>query len=513
MLNYECNVTTHGNQQFELDVAYPVEAGKIRLDYALDLYVFCPYQLGMNKDHYGVKKFLEDTHSYTRFTVPAIPLAKLVDPACEKSPLIRIRQALAKMTSASELDVEYIIYELRMFANIFHRQVKEARKLLKKLPQDGYPAEETISQTKTFIDDLQAAMKLYRTCVLHELVDPNIPDVIRQAANWADEQVSLSAEKQFFNICCFFGKDDRLSPAAELLRPHLSEEACYRRSKGFRTVVSPVSNDNNERFIYHEGVLKKWAESCLYLSASRNRFTDRLAQILMGVAAGVAMLFAVAATVLATKWFPPDSIPWAILIVIMYVFKDRIKEWLRGFFIAYIPALVADKTDDLVDPKVKKLIGSSKIRVRMQSSGDIPQEIRRIRNLSTNEFRNILPPEDVINFHKETSFNGETLMKHHLRLESITEILRFNLHNFLVGMDDPSSTLMYTDAGKIEKVEVKRIYHIHLLIHLCGKKLKNSMFFHYRLDLNRDGLIRTEHIRSLTSDGMSIRLAGNLLNS
>lgn len=510
MLNYECNVTTHGNQQFELDVAYPVEAGKKWLDYSLDLYVFCPYQLGMNKEHYGVKKFLEDTHSYTRFTVPAIPLAKLIDPACDKSPLIRISQALAKMTTASELDVDYIIYELQMFANIFHRQVKEARKLLKKLPMDGYQAEETIAQTRTFIDEAREVLRVFRTGVLQDLVDPNIPDVIRQAANWADERVSLAIEKQFFDICRFFEKDERFTPAAELFRPHLAEEAHYRSQKGFKSVVSPISTDNNERLIYHEGVLKKWAESCLYMSRNRNRFTDRLAQILMGVAAGVAMLFAVAATFLATRWFPPDSIPWAILIVIMYVFKDRIKEWLRGFFIAYIPALVADKTDDLVDPKAKKHVGSSKIRVRMQSGGEIPQEIRRIRNLSTNEFRSILPPEDVINFHKETGFNCEILMKYHIRLESITEILRFNLHNFLVSMDDPSSTLMYSDGTKIEKIEVNRLYHIHLLIHLYGKHQKSSMFFHYRLDLNRDGLIRTEHIRSLTSDGMNIRLAARL---
>lgn len=494
MLSYKCSLTKHGERQFELDIEYPVPYRRKRAAYQLDMYLFCPYQLGMTKERYGVARFLQHFFSYTRHTIPAIPLDRLVEDDCEKSPLIRITQALDSMSSAGEVDEKYLLYELRMFANVYHQQVKGTRNLLKDLLADGLPEADFTLRIRTFLGEIDAVLKKFRVELRQKFMDANLSDSLRRSADWVDEKISLSTQKQLLNLYSFC-QQHAMNSSGELLRQYLQMEDAYHKSRGFETVVEPGSDAADERFVYYESMLKKWTESCLYMSVVRNRLANRITQILLGVAAGGAMLFAVSATFLATKWFPPDSVAWAILIVIMYIFKDRIKEWLRAFFIAVLPKMVSDRTEELIDPKAGQQVGSSKIRVRMMPAGETPPEVRRLRYLTTNKFRDILPPEDVIELHKETRFDCELLSKFHKRLESITEIARFRLDAFLANMDDPFNTLGFIRNGKYEEVQAKRIYHVHVIIGLREDQNENNVFFHYLLAANRDGIIRIEFVR------------------
>lgn len=237
----------------------------------------------------------------------------------------------------------------------------------------------------------------------------------------------------------------------------------------------------------------------MYMSAARNRLSDKIAHVLMGVAAGVAMLFAIVATILASTYFSQGSIPWAILIVIMYVFKDRIKEILRAVFARYIPKMIADKCEDLIDPNVKSRVGKSKIRVRFLSASRTPKDIRQLRYLATNEFRGILPAEDVVEFHKDMDLDCQSLTSHHPRLESITEIMRFKLDHFLEGMDDPTSKLSYYQDGRVKTILANRVYHINMVARLGKDNNGEPELFHYMIVLNRDGIIRIKLKRGVSA--------------
>lgn len=494
MLSYKCNLTEHGKRQFELNIEYPVPAQRKWVAYQLDLYLFCPYQLGMTRERYGIERFLNHFFSYTRHTIPAIPLDRLVNADCEKSPLIRIARARDSMNSAGEVDEKNILYEIRMFTNVYHKQVKGTGQLLKDLLADGLPEADFSASLSAFLAEIGAVLKYFRVELRPKFINTNLSAALRLSADWADEKISLSTQKQLFNLYNLC-RQYSMFACGEIIKKHLETENAYHKSRGFETVVEPGNDAANERFIYYESMLKKWAESCLYMSVVRNRLANRIMQIFFGLAAGCAMGFAVIGTFLATKWFPSDSVPLAILIVIMYIFKDRIKEWLRVFFIAVLPKMVSDRTEDLIDPKANQRVGHSKIRVRMMPAGDTPLEVRRLRYMTTNKFRDILPPEDVIELHKETRFNCELLSEFHSRLESITEIVRFRMDSFLANMDDPFNTLEVIRDGKYEQVQAKRSYHIHAIIGLHEDQSTNNVFFHYILDLNRNGIIRIEFVR------------------
>ena len=104
-----------------------------------------------------------------------------------------------------------------------------------------------------------------------------------------------------------------------------------------------------EQRIYREGVLKKWAQSVLYLTHEESPAGRNLNHVVAGIAAAVAMSFAIVSTVAAERFFPGRGLPWAVVLVVAYIFKDRIKESLRGILIRTFPSLVIDHRVRLTD--------------------------------------------------------------------------------------------------------------------------------------------------------------------
>jgi hypothetical protein len=97
--------------------------------------------------------------------------------------------------------------------------------------------------------------------------------------------------------------------------------------------------------------------------------------------------------------------------VLAYIFKDRIKELLRAFFIRYIPNLVSDRMEDLIDPAIGSKVGVSRARVRFCDALSAEADILRIRNQTTKPFRHVLKPENVIHFQKEIHLNSSLLRR------------------------------------------------------------------------------------------------------
>lgn len=497
MIATRCEVTTHGERQLELNVAYPLAPDRRRAHYQLDLYLFNPYQLGMTEGRYGVAGFLRDLRSYTRYTVPTIALAKLVDPACALSPLTRIARMLEATTAARDLDETAILYELRVLANIYHAQLRDTRRVMEDQCRKGAPPDVMADRLTSLLAGMDRLLERFRA-LRPVFLDPRVSDRLREGLNWADEALSVSTEKAGYMLYHAFRERADLAEAVARLTPRLAREQRYRRDAGYPTVIDPRDPIGNERFVYHESLLKKWAEGCMYMSQEPTRAAGRIMQAVLGVAAALAMAFAVTATFFTSRWFPEFSVPWAILIVVAYVVKDRLKEALRGFFVAHVPRFTADRMDDLIDPAVRHKVGVSRARVRFRRPAELPDAIRRLRELRSDPFREIMPPDDVIHFQKDIFIESARLMRSHPRLESITEIIRFKLDSWLAGMDDPTNLLSCMVGERCEQVPARRVYHLHLILRFADRTAGEAgALFKYRLVLTRNGIVRIEPLDTL----------------
>lgn len=492
MIPHRCKITNHGKRQLELNVIYPLAGDRRHQHYEIDLYIFNPYQLGMTQERYGTNRFLQDMRSYTRYTPALIAFRKLIDPMCDISPITRIRNCLKVPDMARDIDERSILYELRVLTNAYHEQIRETRRLLNEMIAGQSPAADILERVTMLLSDNDAFLAAFRD--LRSLfLDPRLSHKLREGFYWTDEAVSLTSEKAHYRIYRQCLNREDLGDVRSMLRPRLGQEQAYRLERGYRTIISPGDPAANEYFVYREGELKKWAEACMFMSSEPAKTLERFGQILMGLSAGAAMTFAVIATVMASRWFADYSVPWAILIIVAYMVKDRLKEILRNAMIACLPRMVADQIFDLIDPASHTKVGLSRARVRFCYPKDLSELIRRLRHFGGDVFADFIPPEDVIHFHKDVYIDTHRFMKGHTRLEGLADIMRFKLDAWLANMDDPLNTVCAETKEKVEMVNVQRVYHVNLVMSLAERRsAPDPAYFRYRLVLTRDGIVRIE---------------------
>lgn len=495
MRPYECNLKSHGQLQLELHARYPLKPGEKKVHYFLDMYIFTPSQLDINEKHYGVAQFLRDLQCYTRYTHPSLPLRRLLDPDCPISPLTKIRKTLDGATTHHDIDPDKMLYELRTLVNIYRCELREVRNIITRRIEEGVQDSELRQKIEEMLRDESELIAQLRN-MRSSFLDPRIPEMLREGLRNADEAISINTEKELFALYHLIEARPGLKDLTQIILARLQEERNHRMQAGYDTIISADTPAENDKFNYFDSMLKRWSQSTMYMDVTPSKIGARVGHIVAGFAAGLAMTFAVVATVLAQNNFKQNSLPWALLIIFAYIVKDRMKELTRNVFIAKIPGLISDVSTKLVDPATKREVGTTRSWVRFCGPKDIDENILRFRDAHSLPFRKLLPPEDIIHYQKRIKLQSDKFLSAHSRIDSITEILRLNLRKWLSEMDDPINVLEYMDKnGKPAKIDSNRGYHVNIVLHLSSnQKGMNDILKRYRFVLNRTGIIRVEEI-------------------
>lgn len=493
-MSYSCNVDRHGTYHIEMDLSYPLPSGQRESKYAVDVYIYTPTTLGLTRERYSVAGFLHDVKSYTRCDLCALPVSKMLDPDCTISPLRRLDRMLKEMTTENDLSVEKATYEIKTLVNLHHDALRDLRELFKEQMASRLPD----SGAQSFIDDY---LEDHRCFVLAlrafypRLVDPRVPDVIRQSLRLADEATSIKAEKEMHHLARMIEHTPSLAPRLTALEAAINDEQSYRRRMNYPSVAGPEFSEQNEDYVYRESNLKKWAQSSTYMTVAASKSTAHMSQVIAGFAAALAMAFAVAAAIIAQTFYDMNSLPWAILIVFSYILKDRIKELVRNALINLVPTLVADRVVRLTNPRGGDDAGRCRERVRFFTSDHAPSEVREMRNHNSDYFRSLMPPEQVIQYSKVVMLRGGEPFKNLQRVVGIKELIRINLHTWLHQMDDSVDELFTYENGQRKLVKTARVYHINMIIRLTENLAGESKaMFKYRVLLTRNGIKRVERV-------------------
>ena len=494
MIKYKSRITSHGTRQLELQMVYPLSRTEKRKEYQIDFYIYSPYQLGITNESYGTSRFLQDMRSYTRYEVTSLmSLAKLADPECDISPLARIQNVLRDSKAVRDINEKTVLHELRGLGSMFHNQLKEIRRILTAMVADKKQSVDVDATLDLFLKDLDVFLERFRS--LRPLfIDPRLSEESRVALDWADEMISLTTEKALARLYELF--ENTRTPTSAI-RMRLEREGQYRQAHHYPVVEDASHSIANEHFLYRESQLKKWTESFMFMNSEPSHTLKRFVQIIMGVAAGAAMAFAVIATIFASQHFASNSIPWAVIIIVAYIVKDRIKELLRNALMSFLPRVVADQINDLADPATSKKVGFTRARVQFCASKDVPDVVQQLRNLKQNPITGMIPAENVIHFSKYVSIDSKRFMKTHRRLEALADIMRLKLDAWLENMDDPVNHLRRLNGDVLEKIPARRAYHMTLIVGLSEKGIDAMpSYFRYRLVLTREGIVRIEEVET-----------------
>lgn len=507
----DSHIKLHDRHRFEikLDMDLDIKSGNA---YEVETYLFMPRSLNIGPHNYGKEKFYNSSQRYIRWRTPKIGLGKLCDPAFSSSPLSRIRADLGRVLAGGNVQplTDGICDEVRLLGCIIRGEVRDYVKVF----ADGlatYGAAVPAAQRKLFVVEglenflgdlkvLEAALSSLKA----EVSDPAVPLKVRETMAFFDEYVSLVLEEHLTSLLEALRSApearERFRGVEEGVLAIVTAQSRYRQAMKYPSVLVPGST--NETIIYRRGVLKKFMSGVLYLKAEFSEW-EGLTQVFFGIAAGAAMLFAVLVTIYFQERYAINSIPFVLALVISYIFKDRIKDWLKLLFSKSLTRWISDRKIDILDSSSDNVrIGLLKEAVTFISERDVPPDISRLRNIDNiTSVDEEGKPERVLKYKKEINLYPEVIMKRHERRRDLNDIMRFNVRDIVEQADDPAVDYQYVDPddGGLRTVACSRVYHLNMILKYTYSRGAGREAVYYeriRIVVNKEGIVRLEEVKA-----------------
>lgn len=505
----DSRIKVHDRHRFEVKLDLDLDEATDN-SYAVETYFFIPRALNVGPHNYTKEKFYNSSQRYIRFSTPKISIGKLCDPALSTSPLNRVRAELSKVLAGDNSNqlVDLVCDELRLLGCIIRGEVRDYVKIFVE-GLAGYSGAAPSAQRKLFVGEglenffsdlgrLETALSSLRA----EISDPAVPVKVRETATFFDEYVSLILEEYLTSLV----EALRANPEARARFAGIEQQASqmavtqgrYRQAMKYPSVLVPGSS--NEVIIYRRGVLKKFMSGVLYLKAEFSEW-ETLTQVAFGLSAGAAMLFAALVTIYFQSRYTMNSLPFVLALVISYIFKDRIKDWLKLLFSKNMTRWISDRKIDIMDPVAGGRIGLLKEAFTFINERAVPPEVarlRRIDNITSVDEEG--KPERVCKYKKEIILYPEMIIKHHERRRGLNDIMRFNIADMLAQADDPAVDYPYVEpaSGEVRVAACSRVYHLNLIMKYSYPDRRAQPRVNYeriRIVVNKNGIVRMEEVK------------------
>jgi hypothetical protein len=500
----ENRLDIHDRKQFELKLEYQPSGSDPQSEYYLDAFIFVPSSLNITQDTYPRDDFYADLHNYVRLKTPTLSLEELL--LSDLSPLAQLEQRIALGLMGPESE---IVYDAKMLSCIFRGAMRRFSKGVHdrcstlashKDPQSSgsFAQENELDQLgETQVKNVRAVLHRYREVVFALGEKYPLDRRTRTSFRLVDEYMSLTVEQFFRKTVVQMDQMPRTGVYADLRKDLMSQviaEETYRRENKLRSIISPTGD--NEEYTHRIGLLKKFCMNILFLKVQRSAARRNWEELLFAIAAGFAMAFATGVAFVAQSRVPQFSFNFAMILVVGYMFKDRIKDGARRVLARYMSRFLPDRTTRIVDPVTRDSVGVCKEKVDYAAAVKVPEEINQLRQVD--DFIAVASSEVsemVIRYQKKIVLDSEMLPRlGDGFVTGVADIIRLNVDRLLRDMDDPELALEYVDLEDftVGKVKAAKSYQVDLAFRFAvdDGDTRSSKFQLVRLVLDRNGIKR-----------------------
>lgn len=435
-----------------------------------------PRSLGINAHSYPREHFYSDVQGYIRFKTPVIGLRTLADAADPLSPLGTIDssiEALRLEPRSAEIRGR-LGHELRMFGCITRAQLRDRvtvlRGAIRRFPRaeaDPNSSPMMVADVRALVDrflaDLTVLLEAWRRRRV-EFLAGDLPPIVCETFAFTDEYLSQILEHKLTTLIADTDGREAFVEVRARLREALLAERRYRKAIGYEG----ADDGDPEYFVFRRGMLKKLVNSVLWLEISKQKEGRGIGNLVAAIAAGTAMAFALVATIVGSRWYLANTWGFVLLGTIIYIFKDRIKDWLKGYFSAKTGRWLSDYATDIRDPVSGRDIGRCRESFIYLEPSDVPADVVARRHADSNSpIEPAAKPEIVIKYEKDVRLSSACLIERlHLADYEINDIMRFCVSQFLVRADDPIASLPVYDPATdaVSRREFQKMYHLNMVM-------------------------------------------------
>jgi hypothetical protein len=440
-----------------------------------------PRSLGLEVHAYPREQFYADVQAYIRFKTPHVSLPALADSDDRRSPLQRARRLVQQANGELEtLAPGQLSHELRLLGCMVRANLRDTaadiRAKIERLDDPG--AHEVLAQDvrqaiTRLLHDVTVLLGAFRA-LRPDFLQPKRPQWLGELFEYVDEYLSISVESYLTMVLSSLDAHERLRRTLADTRTGLVTrvvtEQRHRSSAGYQSVLDP--DGENRSYVYRKSALKKFVSSVLFLEIKKEKEGRGVTNVVAGVAAAVAMAFSTVAAIWSQGRYGLNSFPFLLAIVISYVFKDRIKEWLRAYFSGLLSRWLYDYSVQIHDPVAGVVVGRCRESFAFLSPSQVPPEILRCRHADS---RSVLEPESkpevVMKYVKDVTLLGKRIAHTHGRLGDVNDIIRFNFSGFLSRMDEPKQIVAtYSpELDGVTPIACPKAYHVNLVMVLLAE--------------------------------------------
>ncbi len=478
-------VSLHDKHQFEVKLGYPLKNEHKETSYHLSLYLFTPYTLGIKPPNYTKEDFYRDLHAYVRFKTPQYSLSQIY--LGEESFFSKLGNKIAKLVhNQNARTLKDYEYHIKLFGCILKSSLRDEAEFIK----DQASESEREFLLQEYYRNVSSILSLYRGFI-KKINNPYLSPKIRLIYAFGDEYASQVVEFHTLKLLKWM-EENKVRYHHAAIVELLTQEREYRQKKGY--AVYDAESDN-EQAMLRKNMLKKYISSILFLD-TRKKKTRFLEQLVLSIAAGLAMIFATAIAFYYQSKYGTFTMGFFTVLVVSYMLKDRIKELAKQYLTHETRKFSHDHSTEIYTHSKEK-IGFSKESVNFVKSYHLPASVLRLRKYKClNEVENYLPEERVVVYHKQLKISSKHLKRaiFPLYAEGINDILRINIFNFLKRMDNPDQSLLVLNKGKVSAVHGERVYNLNLVVR-HGDHVNNLKDHLFRIILSKRGIKRIEEVK------------------
>ncbi|PIE20353.1 MAG: hypothetical protein CSA66_00565 [Proteobacteria bacterium] len=381
----------HDANQLELKLGYKVRPERKRQRYLVESFMFVPRTLGVSARSYGPERFFEDTSTFIRLSTPAVALEALASEGRAASWFAPLGEELDALSAGRAASADGLVRSLKLLGSIYRAAIRDQGRLLlaglAALPAPGAPKAEVregawVASMARFAEHLRAATARLRSAAQRcELA--NVPRAVAETWSAVDEHVSLCVEGRATALvaaCDARGARAGGSPLSEVrdrLADVATDEYRYRQGRGYPSKA--VAGEANEALPFRRRLLKRITSSVLFLDSEYEPGGELQRDLIAGVAAAAAMLFAVLVAIWAQVHWGALSATFAAVMVVAYIVKDRIKERGKRYLGRRLAGRLPDYVVKVRDPHSGRAIGVCREAVTVTEPSHIDADVRALR--------------------------------------------------------------------------------------------------------------------------------------
>lgn len=249
--------------------------------------------------------------------------------------------------------------------------------------------------------------------------------------------------------------------ARQTLQALQEDEALYRKNRCWS--FDTETDLEREQHLIRLSQLKKFFQSKTFVDVAKTQAAQRVNESTALVGTAIAAITAAILEQFGRKNVATLASQGLLVVglgVILYVLRDRMKDWARVKLQEKAMVLIPDFETVLVANQ--KRFGISREWLRIQQSKSEEPEVTEARHTDSVIDRSLRLPEDVLYlrrvFFLDPGFDAQD------QTRSLHENVRLNLDRHLKFMDDPFKDLTDLEAdGRIVFSRSHRVYHFHMV--------------------------------------------------